>query len=231
MEVETIEICNAPHDANPSQIVDQFMRSVPKFTSLLLVMQIDFETTGAVRLNYQDAEAKSIPCSSSSTPKTDTFHFIMYQSFVAIASWKLLSNSVRYITYGILGGFTLPVTSTSISSYWRSRQRQSLSQEQFEFQPIELRSDEVLYGVIGAIGNESLNVSHPGNTPLILGKAEFVNPGRSVKDRVALLNKLFAKQLTWISLLRDVFKHCWIYWYLNSNDSESKSSNPSSGAG
>jgi hypothetical protein len=63
------------------------------------------------------------------------------------------SNAVvRHITFGILIGFTLSVTSTSISSYWRSRRRQSLSQEQHELRPIELRSNEVVHGVTGLIG-------------------------------------------------------------------------------
>lgn len=63
------------------------------------------------------------------------------------------SNAVvRHITFGILIGFTLSVTSTSISSYWRSRRRQSLLQEQNDLRPIELRSNEVVNGVTGLIG-------------------------------------------------------------------------------
>jgi hypothetical protein len=63
------------------------------------------------------------------------------------------SNAVvRHITFGILIGFTLSVTSTSISSYWRSRRRQSLSQEQNDLRPIELRSNEVVDGITGLIG-------------------------------------------------------------------------------
>ncbi|KAG1753339.1 tryptophan synthase beta subunit-like PLP-dependent enzyme [Suillus lakei] len=97
--------------------------------------------------------------------------------------------AIRHVTYGIFIGFALSVTSQSISSYWRSRRRQSLSQEQFEFRPIELRSDEVLHGVTGLIGNTPLVRINSLSDALgveILGKAEFANPGGSVKDRVAL---------------------------------------------
>lgn len=100
------------------------------------------------------------------------------------------SNAVvRHITFGILIGFTLSVTSTSISSYWRSRRRQSLLQEQHKSRPIELRSHEVVYGVTGLIGNTPLVRIDSLSDALgveILGKAEFLNPGGSVKDRVAL---------------------------------------------
>ncbi|KAG1751268.1 tryptophan synthase beta subunit-like PLP-dependent enzyme [Suillus paluster] len=112
----------------------------------------------------------------------------MKLSELALPPW--FSNmAVRHITYGILIGFTLSVTSTSISSYWRSRRRQSLSQEQFELRPIELGSDEVLHGVTGLIGNTPLVRINSLSDALgveILGKAEFMNPGGSVKDRVAL---------------------------------------------
>ncbi|KAG2101362.1 tryptophan synthase beta subunit-like PLP-dependent enzyme [Suillus discolor] len=100
------------------------------------------------------------------------------------------SNAVvRHITFGILVGFTLSVTSTSISSYWRSRRLQSISQEQQKSRPIELRSNEVVYGVTGLIGNTPLVRIDSLSDALgveILGKAEFLNPGGSVKDRVAL---------------------------------------------
>ncbi|OAX34533.1 PALP-domain-containing protein [Rhizopogon vinicolor AM-OR11-026] len=96
---------------------------------------------------------------------------------------------IRHVSYGILIGFTLSVTSTSISSYWRLRRSQRISQEQFEFQPIDLRSDEILNGVTGLIGNTPLVRINSLSDALgvqILGKAEFLNPGGSVKDRVAL---------------------------------------------
>ncbi|EEB93038.1 hypothetical protein MPER_08363, partial [Moniliophthora perniciosa FA553] len=60
---------------------------------------------------------------------------------------------------------------------------------QFDPRPIELRSDEVLAGVTGLIGNTPLIRINSLSEALgveILGKAEFLNPGGSVKDRVAL---------------------------------------------
>jgi cysteine synthase A len=64
---------------------------------------------------------------------------------------SFFNPAVRHIAYGILIGFTLSATSTSISLYLR-RRRQRFLEEQFEFQPIELRSDEILNGVTGLIG-------------------------------------------------------------------------------
>lgn len=59
----------------------------------------------------------------------------------------------------------------------------------FKPRPIELRSDEVALGVTGLIGNTPLLRINSLSDALgvnILGKAEFLNPGGSVKDRVAL---------------------------------------------
>jgi cysteine synthase A len=58
-----------------------------------------------------------------------------------------------------------------------------------DLRPIELRSDEVLDGVTGLIGNTPLVRINSLSDALgveILGKAEYLNPGGSVKDRVAL---------------------------------------------
>ncbi|KAJ6625253.1 tryptophan synthase beta subunit-like PLP-dependent enzyme [Mycena sp. CBHHK59/15] len=78
----------------------------------------------------------------------------------------------------------------------RRRRRIALSQSQtseFESRPIELRSDDVLNGVAGLIGNTPLFCIPPRIPSLsdalnveILAKAEFLNPGGSVKDRVAV---------------------------------------------
>jgi cysteine synthase A len=76
----------------------------------------------------------------------------MKLSELTLPPW-FFTPAARHIAYGIFIGFTLSVTSTSISSYWRLRRRQRIPQEgQFEFQPIELRSNEVLNGVTGLIG-------------------------------------------------------------------------------
>ncbi|KAI0633530.1 PALP-domain-containing protein [Trametes polyzona] len=102
---------------------------------------------------------------------------------------KLPSKATnRYLFYGVLVGLALSVTTTSVVSYFqeRKRKREELT---FEPRPIELRSDEVVDGVTGLIGNTPLVRIKSLSDALgveILGKAEFMNPGGSVKDRVAL---------------------------------------------
>ena len=60
-------------------------------------------------------------------------------------------SNLRHLTYGILLGFSLSVTATSLALYYRDRkQRQLISR--FEPRPIELRSDEIIDGVTGLIG-------------------------------------------------------------------------------
>ncbi|GJE90025.1 cysteine synthase [Phanerochaete sordida] len=96
--------------------------------------------------------------------------------------------TVRHVLYGVLLGFSLSVTSTSLALYFQERKRERL-QDQFEPRPIEIRSDEVVDGVAGLIGNTPLVRIKSLSDALgveILGKAEYMNPGGSVKDRVAL---------------------------------------------
>lgn len=102
------------------------------------------------------------------------------------------ASTVRLVLYGILIGFSLSVTSTSLALYFQQRKRERI-QDQFEPRPIELRSDEVVDGVAGLIGIllsayllfASFVHNRSGNTPLvriqslsdalgveILGKAE-----------------------------------------------------------
>ncbi|TFK74296.1 PALP-domain-containing protein [Pluteus cervinus] len=106
-------------------------------------------------------------------------------------SWircQLSLRSARHVFYGILLGFSLSLTSQSLVAYYRT-QRQKRVKPTFEPRPIELRVDEVLKGVTGLIGNTPLIRINSLSDALgveILGKAEFLNPGGSVKDRVAL---------------------------------------------
>ncbi|KAI0338299.1 PALP-domain-containing protein [Trametopsis cervina] len=115
---------------------------------------------------------------------------------IEAASSRLHALFTRQLFYGVLLGFSLSITSTSLALYYQERKRARI-EDKFEPRPIELRSDEVIDGVTGLIG--SCFRSRGGNTPLvriaslsdalgvdILGKAEFLNPGGSVKDRVAL---------------------------------------------
>ncbi|OSD07034.1 PALP-domain-containing protein [Trametes coccinea BRFM310] len=102
---------------------------------------------------------------------------------------RLPSKSTnRYLFYGVLIGLAVSLTTTSVIDYFRQRKRKR-AELTFEPRPIELRSDEVVDGVVGLIGNTPLVRIKSLSEALgveILGKAEFMNPGGSVKDRVAL---------------------------------------------
>ncbi|KAI0335070.1 PALP-domain-containing protein [Cubamyces sp. BRFM 1775] len=102
---------------------------------------------------------------------------------------KLPSKSTnKYIFYGVLIGLALSLTTSSVLEYFQQRKRKR-AELTFEPRPIELRSDEVVDGVTGLIGNTPLVRIKSLSDALgveILGKAEFMNPGGSVKDRVAL---------------------------------------------
>lgn len=97
-------------------------------------------------------------------------------------------STTRHVLYGVLIGFSLSLTSTSLALYYQSRKRRRKTAK-FAPRPIELRSDEVLSGVTGLIGNTPLVRINSLSDALgveILAKAEYLNPGGSVKDRVAL---------------------------------------------
>ncbi|KAJ7933853.1 tryptophan synthase beta subunit-like PLP-dependent enzyme [Mycena leptocephala] len=104
-----------------------------------------------------------------------------------------LPRTVRPLALGIVLGISLSVSSSAVVQYFeRRRRRIALSQSQIpelENRPIELRSDDVLDGIVGLIGNTPLiripSLSNALNVE-ILAKAEFLNPGGSVKDRVAV---------------------------------------------
>ncbi|KAI0301040.1 PALP-domain-containing protein [Multifurca ochricompacta] len=109
-------------------------------------------------------------------------------------SWLPSPSTARHLFYGVLIGFSLSIASTSVISAYRKR-KEDINTANVGSRPIELRSDEILDGVTGLIDGSA----HKGNTPLlrinslsnalgveILGKAEYLNPGGSVKDRVAL---------------------------------------------
>ena len=84
----------------------------------------------------------------------------------------------RHLLYGILIGFSVSITSTSLAVYYNSRKKLR-SAPNFTARPIELRSDEILSGVTGLIGMSHhtatlvdqqltfLQSHHQGNTPLI----------------------------------------------------------------
>jgi cysteine synthase A len=69
------------------------------------------------------------------------------------SSWIRLPTptTARHLLYGIIIGFSLSLSTTSIALYYRSRKQDRIT-AQFDPRPIELRSDEILYGVTGLIG-------------------------------------------------------------------------------
>ncbi|CAE6439191.1 unnamed protein product [Rhizoctonia solani] len=103
------------------------------------------------------------------------------------------NRATREITLGVALGIALSISFTSISNYADRRRRiereRADGARDYVPRPIELRSDEIVDGVVGLIGNTPLVRINSLSDALgvdILGKAEFLNPGGSVKDRVAL---------------------------------------------
>ncbi|KAF9792195.1 tryptophan synthase beta subunit-like PLP-dependent enzyme [Thelephora terrestris] len=107
-----------------------------------------------------------------------------------VPTWLKPQNAanVRFLLYGIFLGFSFSLTATSFVIYHREKRQREVASS-FQSRPIELRSDEIAQGLTGLIGNTPLIRINSLSDALgvnILGKAEFLNPGGSVKDRVAL---------------------------------------------
>lgn len=68
------------------------------------------------------------------------------------AFFHLPNTAIRQVSYGILIGFTLSISATSIARYYSERRRQENLEKQTTLRPIELRSDEIVHGVTGLIG-------------------------------------------------------------------------------
>ncbi|KAI9463362.1 PALP-domain-containing protein [Russula earlei] len=103
-------------------------------------------------------------------------------------SWLPSASTARHLFFGVVIGFSLSFASTSVVSAYRKRKEASET-ARANLRPIELRGDEILDGVTGLIGNTPLIRINSLSDALgveILGKAEYLNPGGSVKDRVAL---------------------------------------------
>ncbi|KAH6914416.1 tryptophan synthase beta subunit-like PLP-dependent enzyme [Coprinopsis sp. MPI-PUGE-AT-0042] len=97
-------------------------------------------------------------------------------------------TTVRHVFYGIVIGISMSLATSSLTLARQRRKRERI-EESFPPRPIEVRSDEIVNGVTGLIGNTPLVRINSLSDALgveILGKAEFLNPGGSVKDRVAL---------------------------------------------
>ncbi|KAF8813895.1 PALP-domain-containing protein [Phlegmacium glaucopus] len=114
-----------------------------------------------------------------------------WSSNIGLPTWLQWPSrsTARHVLIGVLLGFSFSWTSTSFALYYYQRRRKDRLVPNFTPRPIELRSDEIVKGVTGLIGNTPLVRINSLSDALgieILGKAEFLNPGGSVKDRVAL---------------------------------------------
>ncbi|KAG9006782.1 hypothetical protein FRB94_000466 [Tulasnella sp. JGI-2019a] len=106
-----------------------------------------------------------------------------------LVSWcKPPGRLSRNLYLGILIGASVTLSSTSIALYYR-RRRKGLQHPEYDISPIQVVRNEVVHGVPGLVGNTPLVRINSLSNALsveILGKAEYLNPGGSVKDRVAL---------------------------------------------
>jgi cysteine synthase len=68
------------------------------------------------------------------------------------------ARTTRHVLWGVLLGVSLSIASTSLALEYQRRKKKR-EEEGFEWRPIQLRSDEILGGVIGLIGMRDLNKS------------------------------------------------------------------------
>lgn len=93
-------------------------------------------------------------------------------------------STARHVLYGIILGFSLALTSSSLALYFQARKRQHLV-ARFEPRPIELRSDDVLSGVTGLIG-----ASFPSVGQRVLDSKPITRKYTSVQNK-------FLERCTW----------------------------------
>ncbi|WVF67110.1 hypothetical protein IAT40_001855 [Kwoniella sp. CBS 6097] len=94
------------------------------------------------------------------------------------------SKFTRDLVWGLVIGVTLSLSSTSVATLFQNWRRKR-AVARVPPRPIELRSDEIVPGVIGLIGNTPLIRINSLSDALGV-EILFLNPGGSVKDRVAL---------------------------------------------
>ncbi|GAA5905472.1 hypothetical protein JCM8208_004289 [Rhodotorula glutinis] len=94
----------------------------------------------------------------------------------------------RSLVLGLTLGFSLSLSLTGLAWYALDAWRRGLRREASK-RIVEVRGDEVVDGIEGLIGNTPLvriNSLSDATGVEILGKAEYLNPFGSVKDRVSL---------------------------------------------
>ncbi|KAB5591253.1 Cysteine synthase A [Ceratobasidium theobromae] len=152
--------------------------------------------------------------------------------YVQLPEWTAPRVS-RDITIGVALGVALSISASSVSNYMIKRRQRERERERehadrvrdYVPRPIELRSDEIVNGVVGLIGNTPLVRINSLSDALgveILGKAEFLNPGGSVKDRVALKSKCRdARSHPPAFRLTDIRRDRWVNGYKHSDNRQS----------
>ncbi|KAG8900244.1 hypothetical protein FRB99_006175 [Tulasnella sp. 403] len=95
----------------------------------------------------------------------------------------------RDLYVGVLIGASLSLSSTTLVLLYQRQKARRHDELKYEATPIDIVRKEVVEGVCGLVGNTPLVRINSLSDALgveILGKAEFLNPGGSIKDRVAL---------------------------------------------
>lgn len=69
-----------------------------------------------------------------------------------MTSWIPSPATARNLFYGVVIGFTLSMTATSLAQTYQRRKRDKQDSLLGALHPIELRSDDVLDGIAGLIG-------------------------------------------------------------------------------
>ncbi|CAG8565926.1 13140_t:CDS:2 [Funneliformis caledonium] len=103
------------------------------------------------------------------------------------------SNTSRQLIYGLLLGVILTLSTNSLRRWLRRKNGDKFNGNKRELnsprRPSDVISEDIVDGIEGLIGNTPLmrikSLSDATGCE-ILGKAEFLNPGGSPKDRVAL---------------------------------------------
>ncbi|CAB4401180.1 unnamed protein product [Rhizophagus irregularis] len=100
----------------------------------------------------------------------------------------ITNNTSQHLIYGLLFGVILTLSTNSFVNWWKRKNQDDKTTRSLK-QPSDIRSEDIADGIEGLIGNTPLmrikSLSDATGCE-ILGKAEFLNPGGSPKDRAAL---------------------------------------------
>lgn len=90
------------------------------------------------------------------TFRTTTMSWLSNIGLTDVTSWLPSRNTARHVLIGVLLGFSFSATSSSLALYYYRRRRKDPLVPNFTPRPIELRSDEIVRGISGLIGIQSL---------------------------------------------------------------------------